>query len=411
MSPEQRRPAVSVVLPFHGTAEEAERALEALTAIDRRGADELIVVDNSGTGMVPARDGVRVVAADDEHSAYYSRNVGSDAARNDWLLFVDADCRLHPDILDAYFSEPIGDEMGAVVGEVVGVGEQTEMVARYARSRGHLGQLAHWQHPYRPWGVTANLLVRRAAWASVGGFLEGVRSAGDTEFSFRLQDAGWKLAYRPEAVVEHWHRDSIRRLARQGARYGAGRAWVMRRYPGSFDRPLLLRPVGRSVAGVIVWTLTGRFERATFKALDAVFVTGEWVAFRLSNTPPVFRDRATAAPLGIVAGAFPSSEEPAIDAEGALIEAARRPVRIDRDAARALPISWAEDDGTLRRAGAIAWLARRHPRGLARHLRQRGGPRLWAVATRARRLDGVREVRSLGDDESARAIARLLGLP
>jgi GT2 family glycosyltransferase len=412
---------VSVVLPFHGTPEEAGRALDALVAIDRTPEDELIVVDNSSAGIVPARAGVRVVPADAEHSAYYARNIGSAAATNAWLLFVDADCRPRVDILARYFDAPAADSVGALIGEVVGVGEQDALVARYARARGHLGQLAHWTFPFRPWGVTANLLVRREAWASVGGFHEGIRSAGDTEFSWRIQDAGWKLDYRPDAVVEHWHRDSVRRLARQGARYGAGRAWVMRRYPGSLPKPLLLRPVGRSVAGIVVWTATGQFERALFKALDAVFVTGEWVAFRLSNTPPVSRSAQAGTPIGLVAGAFPASDDPAAvdrarDVPGAPIEAAARPVRVDRESARGLPIRWAEDDGTLRRLAAMAWLARTRPAAVARYVtgrRTRGHPPLAEVAARARRLADVREVRPLADGAPTRdaaAIACLLEL-
>lgn len=417
--PAPARPAVSVVLPFHGTPEEAEESLAALDAIERRDGDELVVVDNTGTGAVPERDGVRVLAAADEHSAYYARNVGADAATNDWLLFVDSDCRPRPDVLDRYFEGPIAEDVGALVGEVVGDPEQDDLVARYARSRGHLGQHAHWTSPFRPWGVTANLLVRRAAWARVGGFQEGVRSGGDTEFSWRLQDDGWRLDYRPHAVVEHRHRDSLRKLSRQAARYAAGRAWVTRRYPGAIGRPKLLLRLGRCVAGVLVWTAAGRFERARFKALDAVFIVSEWAAFPLSNTPPVRRVATGAADVGLVAGTFPAAHDPAaVEAARAVpaarVEAAARPVRVDREAARTLPIAWAEDDGALLRAGAVLWLLRTHPRAAAIHLLARRRPPLSAVAAPARRLAaaGVREVRGLGGAErEAAAIGRLLELP
>ncbi len=264
--------------------------------------------------------------------------------------------------------------------------------------------------------MTANLLVRRAAWASVGGFHEGIRSGGDTEFSWRLQDAGWTLAYRPDAVVEHWHRDSIRKLFRQGARYGAGRAWVMRRYPGSLPRPPLLRPVARALAGIAVWTLSGRFERAVFKALDAVFVTGEWYAFRLSNTPPVRRATPGAGTVGLVAGAFPALDDPAPvaharAAQDGVIDAAARPVRVDREAARTLPIAWAEDDGTWRRLAAIAWLARARPAAVAAYVRGRrplGLAPLMEVAARARRLAGAQRIEAIGDERAAAAVRRLL---
>lgn len=416
------RPAVSIVLPFHGTPEEARRAVDALLAIDRGPGDEIVVVDNSGSGAVAARDGVRVIVASDEHSAYYARNVGSQEARNAWLLFVDGDCRPRADILDRYFDAAIADDVGAVVGEVVGVPEQQELTARYARSRGHLGQRVHFEWPFRPWGVTANLLVRRDAWASVGGFLEGIRSTGDAEFSWRLQDAGWRLDFRPAAEVEHYHRERISRLIRQGARYGAGRAWVIRRYPGSIPPPKLLRPVGRSLLGIVVWTATGRFERAIFKGLDGIFVTSEWFAFRLSNTPPVFRRNAGAAPVGLVAERFPAAGDPAVsgalELQPACIEAAWRPIRVDRDASRGLPIAWGEDDGDLRRLRAALGLALRHPVRVASYVlarRRDGAPPLLAIAAPARRLAeaGVRRLRAADAEAAMRtaAIARLAGVP
>src|SRR3954447_13912166 len=153
------RPAVSIILPFHGTRAEAEEALDALTVIARAPGDEVVVVDNSGAGAVPARDGVTVVAADAQHSSYYARNAGATAARGEWLLFVDADCRPPRNLIDRFFDAPPDARCGAVVGEVAGVAGQTSLIARYARSRGHLAQRVHWESPYRPWGVTANLLV------------------------------------------------------------------------------------------------------------------------------------------------------------------------------------------------------------------------------------------------------------
>lgn len=413
---------MSVVLPFHGTPAEARRALEALGGVARRPGDEIVVVDNSGTGAMPDAEGVRVVRADEERSAYYARNAGADAAAAEWLLLVDADCRPRADILDRFFEASLGEGVGAVVGEVVGVADQEGLTARYARSRGHLGQRVHWEWPFRPWGVTANLLVRRQAWASVGGFLEGIRSTGDADFSWRLQDAGWELAYRPDAVVEHWHRERVSRLVRQGARYGAGRAWIRRRYPGSMPVPRLLRPLARSAAGIVVWTLAGRFERALFKALDGVFVTSEWCAYWLSNTPPVFRERAGTDPVGVVADRFPAAGDEAVArvraARPVCVEAASRPVRVDRDAARALPLAWGEDDGTLRRLGAVVCLLRRHPRRAAAHVlrrRRTRAPRLRDLAARADRMAeaGVQEVRvaSPAAAPDATAIAALLGVP
>jgi glycosyltransferase involved in cell wall biosynthesis len=405
------RPPASVIVPFAGTRDEAGALIAALHQIELRPGDELIVVDNSGEPIVPEADGVTVVRASAQASAYYARNEGAARAAGEWLFFTDSDCRPYADVLDRFFDGPVDDSVGALVGEIEGVADQTALVSRYARSRGHLRQEGHWLYPYRPWGVTANLLVRRSAWESVGGFLEGIRSGGDTEFSWRLQDAGWELGYRPKAIVEHIHRDSVRRLARQAARYAAGRAWVMRRYPGSFERPRLLRRLGRCAVGVLVWAVTGRFERAAFKALDAVYVISESSAFFLSNTPPPAVAGRTAR-MALLAGAFPAADAPAeartADA-GAVVEAARRPVRVDRTALRSLRVAYGEDDGILRRIGAMAWLARRSPRAAAANLRV-----LFRLAAPAQRLAaaGVETVHAIHPEraDDAVALAHLLSI-
>ena len=207
-----------------------------------------------------------MLAAPAPQSSYHARNRGGQRARDDWLLFLDADCRLPPSLLDDYFrTGPIAEGVGAVAGAVVGDPDQTALVARYARSRRHLDQADHLRED-PPYAITANLLVRRSAWSSVDGFAEGVRSGGDTDFSWRLQRAGWRLEYRHEALVEHHHRESVRGLARQHLRYGAGWRWLGR------PRPRVARDLVRAVGGALVWAATARWERAAFKALDAVVI-------------------------------------------------------------------------------------------------------------------------------------------
>jgi GT2 family glycosyltransferase len=160
---------------------------------------------------------------------------------------------------------------------------QQALLARYAASRGYLSQAAHFRDAHRPYGITANLLVRRAAFEELGGFVEGVRSGGDADFCWRLQDAGWTLAYREPAAVEHLHRERLGPLLRQMARYSAAIAWMDRRLPGSSPRPLVLRRLARAGAGVGVWLVFRRPQRALFSAIDGLVVIAEGVGWWMSN--------------------------------------------------------------------------------------------------------------------------------
>src|SRR5690242_3869172 len=105
------RPAISVVMPFRGDAEEARAAMAALTDLRTRPGDELIFVDNEGAeddGSDPAHrdERVSVIPAREVASSYCARNAGAQRAANAWLLFLDADCRPRPALLDAYFEQP-----------------------------------------------------------------------------------------------------------------------------------------------------------------------------------------------------------------------------------------------------------------------------------------------------------------
>ena len=390
----ETRPPVSVVVPFLGALEEGERLLSALAALRLRPDDEVIVVDNSSPPVVPG-----AVSAPEQKSSYFARNAGVDRASGEWLLFLDADCRPRPTLIDDYFAERIDPGCGVVAGRVMALSGQSGLVARYARSRGHLSQAAHMRDAHLPYGITANLLIRRSALVALGGFQEGLRSGGDADVCWRLQEAGWTIAYREPAAVEHAHRERVVALARQAARYSAAIAWMDRHRPGSSARPRVTRRLVRAGAGALAWGATGRFERAAFKLLDGVVVAAEGAGWLFSNAAP-YRDPAPRGGAAVVADAFPDAAHPVRLPPGAArVEAARRPARIDRTASRGLQVRYAEDDGVARRlvdSARLAWRARGVDAPAARRLRRSGAEWLAAAA---------------GAEERAARLARALRLP
>jgi GT2 family glycosyltransferase len=281
------RPAVSVVVPFLGGDDDARAAVATLGRLELQEGDELIMADNtrSGSGVLAraaVEGALRLVPAHEGRSSYHARNVGARAAVNDWLLFLDADCRPPPGLLGAYLDEPPDPRCGALAGAVVRDRSQHGVVARYSESRRYLDVSGHLRHPHRPFGITANLLVRREPWDALGGFDEGTRSGGDVDFCWRLQEAGWELGHRPGAVVEHRHRETLAALLRQARRYGSGHAWLERRYPGSHPPPPLGRLLIRCAGGFLWFALTARFERALFKLIDAPVFVADSIGYRSS---------------------------------------------------------------------------------------------------------------------------------
>ena len=283
---------MSVVVPFAGDAAQALIALALLRSLRTRTGDELIIADNCGQ-VAPGTEDVAVVRAAGERTPAHARNAGAARASRDWILFLDADVRAPASLLDDYFAEPPGDGVGALVGEIEGAPGGPTLAARYGASRNFLSQRAHMNHPFRPRAAAANLMVRRAAFEAAGGFIEGVRAAEDTDFSWRLQDLGWTLELRPQAVVAHEYRASLRELRRQWRAYAAGRAWLASRYPGFRPEPALERALRRlarrapEAAGpgsALARRSGSRLERVEFLAIDAVLAVDEMIGLRLSNS-------------------------------------------------------------------------------------------------------------------------------
>jgi len=297
------RPPVSVVVPFAGTRADAARVVAMLRDLATQVGDELILADNSGTapdaselrgGSAP----LLIVRAEGDASASHARNVGGSAAGNDWILFLDSDVVAPADLLDKFFAEPIGERVGAITGDIAGIPNTRTLAARYGTARNFLGQRSHVNNPFRPRASSANLLVRRIAWGDVGGYTEGIWAGEDTDFTWRLQDAGWTLEFNEHAVVQHAYRETLRELGRQWRGYAAGARWLSERYPDFRPDPglnrgvrLLLKRVGIG-SGVAVRAdgrsnassarLTSR-ERFEFMLVQVYLAIEEQIGLRMSN--------------------------------------------------------------------------------------------------------------------------------
>jgi GT2 family glycosyltransferase len=280
------RPPVTVIVPFYGDERAASQTMQALAALELREGDELLVADNTPDGVLAAAHphGFRTAVARQPYSA---RNEAAARAANAWLLFTDADCRPRADLLDAYFDPPPAELVGALAGEIVAaVDGHPTLAQRYAADRRLLSSELFLAHPYKPMGVTANLLVRRAAFDAIGGFAEGIRSGGDADLCWRLQDAGWSLLHRPAAIVAHEHRAAVRALLRQAARTAAGTRWLEHRHPGFHANTGSGRRAARALAGAVAWPLRGEPERGAFKAIELLVIATEHVGRLAGNARP-----------------------------------------------------------------------------------------------------------------------------
>ncbi|MFD1506951.1 glycosyltransferase [Georgenia yuyongxinii] len=226
--------AVSVVVPALDAAATIATQLDALAAQDADVGWEVVVVDNGSTdatvevcrtyaAVLPS---LRVISCTTPGTSA-ARNAGAAAAFGKLLLFCDADDQVAPGWLAAMtraLTHTDADAAGgAIENDLLNPGSQPYL----PRHPDHLPVVAG----FLPRAITANLAVRRDAFEALGGFAPEYDYGGpDTEFCWRLQLAGFRLAYAPDAVVHYRHRHELRAVARKAYRTGISRGRLFRDY-------------------------------------------------------------------------------------------------------------------------------------------------------------------------------------
>lgn len=251
-------PRVTIVVPARNASAEIGRCVGALVAQEYPlGLRRIVVVDNDsedGTAEEAAAAGAEVVRETRVRSSYAARNRGIAAADGEWVAFTDADCAPTPGWLAGLFSDPIGPEFGAVLGEVAALEGDTP-VQRLTERHGIMRHAVTMPHKGLPCFSTANVAVRLPLLRDLGGFREDVRFFGDMELSWRMQiERGAKLLFRPDAIVLHRHRRSWGALWRQAVQHGRGVAFMRRTYPSHYrfsarEQVERLGTLARSAAG------------------------------------------------------------------------------------------------------------------------------------------------------------------
>ena len=245
---------VTVVIPALNAADIIGEQLEALSRQTYAGEWEVVVVDNGSTdgtaaaamAFVDRLPALRVVDASERRAHTYARNTGAHAARGDLLLYCDADDRVAPGWVAAFVTaaeEDGCDFMGGFVDDVT-LNDASQADWRHSPPPDRLPD----KMGFLPLAISANLAIRRSVLFGVGGWNEAYgEGCNDVELSWRVQVAGCRLCYVPDAVVSYRYRSSMRALARQMYRRGLAEPQL---YADFRPHGLPRRPVWRMAGGV-----------------------------------------------------------------------------------------------------------------------------------------------------------------
>jgi len=211
-----RWPRVSVIVPVYNDETGIRRCLGTILAQAYPGEREIIVVDNAAEfslGVLAAEHPEVTFIAESSPGSYNARNAGLRIATGEVFAFTDADCRPQEQWLKSGVAALMADPGVAMVGGRI------DLVIDHdgAPTLPELYQmaLAFPQKVYveqQSYAATANMFTRRSTFDKVGAFNGGLKSGGDAEFGRRVGSAGLRLAYAPDAVVQHPARTSYREI-------------------------------------------------------------------------------------------------------------------------------------------------------------------------------------------------------
>ncbi|MBK1830025.1 glycosyltransferase [Verrucomicrobiaceae bacterium R5-34] len=251
-------PMFSVVVCTYNGAHRMHRCLAALTAMTYPHYEIIVVDDGSDDDLeqvVAEYDQVRLISI--EHGGLsVARNVGAKAARGEIIAYTDDDCE--PDAawlmwLAHAFGKHGWDACGGpnLPPEPAAEGHGEErldeaVVASAPGAPSHV-LLGDQQAEHLP---GCNLVVKKDAFVTIGGFDGNYRVAGDdVDFCWRLSKAGFRMGFHGAAFVWHRRRTSLWRYFKQQYGYGKAEALLMRDHPERFRRAGGARWQGHVYAG------------------------------------------------------------------------------------------------------------------------------------------------------------------
>ena len=219
------------MIPGRNCEATIERCLAAVVPLLRGGElSEIVFVDDHSTDatrrLAAAFPEVRVIESAG-HGAGAARNSGWRATRSELVWFIDADCVAEPNALSrlqASRLELSADAIGGsydnlqpgLLAELI----HEEMVARH-EAMGRRVSFA----------ITANLLCSRRVLEALGGFDESLKLAQDLDLAYRIDGAGYRLAFDASSRVGHFHETRLWHYCYKQGRQGYWRMHLYARHP------------------------------------------------------------------------------------------------------------------------------------------------------------------------------------
>jgi GT2 family glycosyltransferase len=237
-------PLVSVIIPTYARPQSLKECLVSLTqqTMPKDQFDVVIVDDGSPTALDSIvmefmdRLTIRLIRQENAGPAA-ARNRGIRETSARLVAFTDDDCRPHPQWLELLLAAQ-RDHPGALVGGSTVNGLPNDLFATTSQFIVDLVYEHFNAVPENAYFLASNnILCPRNQFLVMGGFdLEFTKAgAEDRDFCDRWRATGLQLVWEPNALIYHYHSQSLRRFIDLHYRYGRGAYLYQskRRYRGT----------------------------------------------------------------------------------------------------------------------------------------------------------------------------------
>jgi glycosyltransferase involved in cell wall biosynthesis len=276
---------ISLVVPVRNEDESIEQLIEGISR-QTLPPDEIILVDGgSADGTVKILERLAIgdrrmkLIKTDGATPGKGRNIGIEAAANDWIALTDAGIRLDEKWLEELVNVILPPRPSATApkqggerepGTAIVYGNYTPEIGNlfercaaiaYVPSQGASGIRAKF---------IASSMLKKQVWEKVGGFPD-MRAAEDLMFMEAAEAAGFQVAFAPEAMV-HWQlRPNVESTFKKFVLYSKYNVWAGRQWDWHYG-------IARQYIFLVPFVLL-----ATFHSWWWLFAIPTWIGARTAK--------------------------------------------------------------------------------------------------------------------------------